>query len=130
MEQNINAIFRTAAEEFAGRVRASLGDQVDPIVFYGSTARGEARSDSDVDILVISSDADMTRDELSRISSDLAYEGDYAFFRSLAHYGSEEFSSFSERGSPFIDEVVREGEVLYDNGTFSGIREGSARVGR
>ena len=129
MGQDINAIFRTAAKEFAGRVRASLGDQVDSIVVYGSTARGEARSDSDVDILVISGDADMTRDELSQMLADFTYERNYAFFLSLAHYGREEFSRFRERGSPFIDEVVREGEVLYDNGTFSRIREGSARVG-
>ena len=128
MGQDINAIYRTAAEEFAERVRASLGDRVDSIVLYGSTARGEAKSDSDVDILVISRDADMTRDELSEIRADFTYEHSYAFFLSLAHYDREEFHRLRELGSPFIGEVVREGEVLYDNGTFSGIREGSARV--
>ena len=47
---------------------------------------------------------------------------------SLAHYDREEFRRLRELGSPFINEVVREGEVLYDNGTFSGVRSGSARV--
>ena len=102
--------FGLRRRSFAERVRASLGDQVDSIV--RSTARGEARSDSDVDILVISRDADATRDELSERRADFTYEHNYAFFLSLAHYGREEFSRFSERGSPFIDEVVREGEVL------------------
>ena len=129
MGQDINAIFRTAAEEFAARVGASLGDQVDSIVLYGSTARGEARSDSDVDILVISHDAQATKGELNRVRGDFAYDHSYAFFLSLAHYSREDFLRFRQLGSPFIDEVVREGEVLYDNGTFSRIREESARVG-
>jgi len=128
MGQDINAIFRNAAVEFAGKVRASLGDQIDSIVLYGSTARGEARSDSDVDILVISRDADITRGKLSEIRADFTYERSYAFFLSLAHFGREEFHRLRELGSPFLGEVVREGEVLYDNGTFSGIRAGSARV--
>ena len=130
MGQKINAIYQDAAREFARRVVSALRDEVDSIVLYGSTARGAAKSESDVDVLVISRDAGLTRDRLSQIRSDFTYQRNYAFFISVVHYGREEFFGLSERGSPFIDELLAEGVILNDNGTFSGIREGSARVSR
>ena len=39
-------------EDFAQRVRTVIGDRVDSIVLYSSVKKEEARSDSDVDVLV------------------------------------------------------------------------------
>jgi predicted nucleotidyltransferase len=41
------------AIEFAQLVRSRLGGRVRQIILFGSRARGEARSDSDYDVLVV-----------------------------------------------------------------------------
>ena len=48
---------RQAATDFADRVRQQFGDQVVSVLVFGSRARGEAEPDSDMDLLVIMSDA-------------------------------------------------------------------------
>ncbi len=48
---------RQAATEFADRARQQFDSQVISIVLFGSRARGEAASDSDMDVLVVMSDA-------------------------------------------------------------------------
>jgi predicted nucleotidyltransferase len=48
-------------DAFASGVRARLGSRLREITLFGSRARGEARSDSDLDVLVAV--ADLERDE-------------------------------------------------------------------
>jgi predicted nucleotidyltransferase len=43
----------TVALEFARLVRSRLGERVRKIILFGSRARGEARPDSDYDVVVI-----------------------------------------------------------------------------
>lgn len=43
----------TAASKLASRVRARFGDRVTALKLFGSRARGEAREDSDIDVLVV-----------------------------------------------------------------------------
>lgn len=123
MKQKLNEKYKKAAVEFAQRVASALGDQVDAIVLYGSVARGEAKRDSDIDIMVVSPDPQRTREKLSEIRSDFAYEQNYTFFISLVHYSREEIYKLRQIGSPFIQNVIREGVILYDNGTFSRVCE-------
>lgn len=130
MRQRVNVRYRNAAEEFASKVASALGDQVDSIVFYGSAARGEAKKYSDIDILVISPDPRITRGRISKIRSDFTYEGNFTFFISLVHFSREEFYKLMQLGSPFMHGVVTEGVILYDNGTFSRIREEAVAASR
>jgi predicted nucleotidyltransferase len=123
MRQKLNEAYRKAAVEFARRVTSALGDQVDSIVLYGSVARGEAKRDSDIDILVVRPDLQRAREKLSEIRSDFSYEQNYTFFISLVHYSREELYKLTQIGSPFIQNIVREGVILYDNGTFSPVCE-------
>ena len=46
------------AMEFVERVRQQFDGQLVSIVLFGSRARGEAKSDSDMDVLVVMSSAD------------------------------------------------------------------------
>ena len=122
MPHNLNQKYRQAAQEFARRVTTALGDRVDSIVLYGSVARGEARRDSDIDILVISPDPPRIRGALSEIRSGFAYEHNYAFFLSLLLYSREELCNLQRVRSPFLLNVTKDGMILYDNGIFSRVR--------
>ena len=123
MSQKFSALYRKAATEFAHRVASTLGDKIGSIILYGSTARGEARRDSDIDILLISQQPEAIRQQISEICSDLTYEYNYSFLISLVHFSREEFYRLRQVGSPFMANVVNEGGVLHDDGTFSGVRE-------
>jgi predicted nucleotidyltransferase len=123
MRQKLNNKYRKAAEEFAHRVTSALGDAIDSIVLYGSVARGEAKRDSDIDLLLISPDPETARETASQVCSDFTYEHNYTFFISEVHFSREEFYKLWQLGSPFIANVVKEGVILYDNGTFARVHQ-------
>ena len=128
MRQTLNDTYRNAAEDFANKITEALDEQVDSIILYGSVARGEAGRDSDVDILVIGADPSITRDRLSEICADLMYDRGYTVLLSLAQFSQNDFQRLREIGSPFIRNVLTEGIILYDNGTYSRARSQAATI--
>lgn len=85
-------------------------------------ARGEAREDSDIDVLIVSSDVEVKR-KISDISYEVDFENDFETFITLIYFTREELEHRVKVGSPFIFEVLKEGVALYDNGIFEGIRK-------
>jgi len=121
--QKISQVYREAAKEFANRVNLALYNQIDSIVLYGLVARGEARRDSDIDILIVSLEPRETDNKIEKICSDFTYECDFSFFISLVHFSRSEFYKLIELRSPLINDVLREGVILYDNDTFSRVHQ-------
>ncbi len=122
MRQGLNVFYRKAAEELARRVTSALKNRIDSVVLYGSVGKGRATRGSDIDILVIAPDVDAIRPSLDETSNDFMYERGYTFFISTLYLDRDELQNLVRLGSPFIDAVLDEGVVLYDNGTFSTIR--------
>jgi predicted nucleotidyltransferase len=99
-------ILETLRHEFA----RLLGDQLESMLLYGSRARGEHRSDSDIDVLVV------TREPMeyaaliqrtSEVVAALSLENNVVISRAFV---SKE--RFEREQSPFLLNVRREGIVL------------------
>ncbi len=50
---SVNRSLQAAAERYAELLRRTLGDNLVSVVLFGSVARGEARPDSDIDLLIV-----------------------------------------------------------------------------
>ena len=48
-------------------LKSDIGRQISKIIWFGSTLKGTAREDSDVDILVITEDGEMIRDRIADV---------------------------------------------------------------
>ena len=87
-----------------------LGDQLETIILFGSQARGEARTDSDIDVLVIVRDEFDYGDLIQRTSaivSALSLEYDVVISRAFASR-----QRFEQERSPFFLNVRREGVTV------------------
>ena len=87
-----------------------LGEDLDQIILYGSYARGDARPDSDLDVLVvINGEVDTTRlmRQTSELISRISLENDIVISRAFI---SRE--RYLNEGSPFILNIRREGIAI------------------
>jgi predicted nucleotidyltransferase len=99
-------ILRSLRQEFT----QSLGNQLVSMVLYGSQARRQARSDSDIDVLVVVQDDSNYDDLIRRTSvavSALSLQHDIAISRAFV---SQE--RFEQEQSPFLLNVRREGIAI------------------
>lgn len=102
---------RTAAAAYFRRVEDELGDEVPALYLFGSVARAEETTSSDVDVLaVVSEEADFAAvdDRLLEIAFDVQLEHDVPIEVHAIRAG--EFHARRERGDPFVRGVLVEGE--------------------
>jgi len=96
--------YRKAVDEFVERVLDKYSDRIDSIILFGSVARGEAKEESDIDILVI-----WKGDEAEgwRAMTGLAFDVllDEEEYISVKVLGLEDLKA----ENPFIENVMREG---------------------
>lgn len=86
--------------------------QVRAVILFGSRARGDAREDSDADVLVLVRDrARIDRDRVYEYVLDAALES--GLHLSLSIYNADEFERLVALRSPFAMNVVREGKTLW-----------------
>lgn len=97
------------AREYASRVREMLGSHVHRIVLFGSQARGDAREDSDFDLLVV---VDETTPEVRRATLDASVEMMDRYNRLFATLLYDETRWSAARRFPLGFNIEREGIPL------------------
>lgn len=86
--------------------------QPEKIILFGSRARGDARLDSDIDLLVVADDPQprsLRASALYGVLSDILVPMDILVYR------PEEIEEWRNVPQAFVTTVVREGRVLYEN---------------
>lgn len=103
------------------RLVEELQDKIESIVLYGSVARDEAHEDSDIDILVVTRDDDRKLyDRISKIRTRIDLDNNT--LTALVHMSRNELERYIKLGSPFVENVLKEGVILYDSGFFKKVR--------
>jgi predicted nucleotidyltransferase len=97
-------------EEIVRRIVATAHPH--KIILFGSRARGDARPDSDIDLLVI---ADSTEPRYRRAAPLYGVLSDILAPMDILVYTPEEVKEWSEVRQAFVTTAIREGRVLYEN---------------
>lgn len=108
-----------------GRVATALileggGSTISRVILFGSVAKGEARDDSDIDLLVVLKSGDRHEWRRKLFSALLPIIYRLGRYISLKTFTEEEVKEISEKGSAFMEEVFENGIELYPRGSNSG----------
>ena len=105
-----------AIEAMAARLRDEYGAEA--VILYGSRAKGSARPDSDVDLMIIKSDASGGMIERSREVDAILSEFRQAYWLDTHVATPGQIEGMLARGNHFLQDVILQGKTLYDDGCF------------
>jgi len=109
----MNALEREAATIFKERLQILCPGQVASVRVYGSRARGDARAESDLDVLVLTSGPD---GPVRRLASEAVFEAyrvlDYPFPISPQVMTQDHFDELLRRERLFARSVLEEGVLI------------------
>ena len=91
--------------EFADAIRS---DDIVKIILYGSVARGDDTEDSDIDILIVTSNSDELSDDINSVAVDFILEK--SEFVSPHVMSEEHYDKTIDY--PFLTNVLKEGVLL------------------
>lgn len=121
--------YKDTLKELTDRILKRLHDSIESIVLYGSVARKAHDRESDIDVLIVSRDVSKAEKIVLDIGYDIDYRNDFETFIVPVYYTPEELEHEADAGSFFIKNVLEQGVVLYDRGTFARIRKKALATG-
>ena len=116
--------YRDLIKELLGVIKEIFGDSLVSMVLYGSVARGEARTDSDVDLLIIAEDLppsrikrvrlfEMAEDRVEPQVAKLYDRGIYVSFSPIILMPEE-----VEKVPPILLDMIEDAVIVYDRTDF------------
>jgi len=98
-------------EFVTARARQSLGGRLQKVILFGSFARGDYDAESDVDIMVLTENSDLKRDQarMDAIADDISLASD----RTVSIMLKDRLEFENRMYVPFYRNVAEEGRVLY-----------------
>ena len=111
-----NQSMSTLAQETIDRLVQVIVREVNPqtVILFGSHARGDARPDSDVDLMVVESQPfspqRSRRAEYSRLSMALR---EFPFSKDILLYSQDEFDFWRDSPNHVVGRARREGKILH-----------------
>jgi len=109
MSKKVKAIL----DQFKERSLSELSGRIEGIIVYGSYARGEARADSDLDILVIVKDKSaLLERRIKDIAYDIMWDQNFKPLLSVEILEKFSFDRLAKMGSSFYRNVQNEGILL------------------
>ena len=118
--------YQEPLREFVKVALEKYGEKIEGIILFGSVARGEAKEDSDVDILVV---GDVSLEELIDISIPILLEDGELI--SAKDMKKDHFEYLAKEGYSFVRNVLNDGVILYERmGEAFGKSRGEAKVSK
>ncbi len=112
---NLNKLEQAMVDDFKTVLLKTLKDEVVLIRLFGSKARGDYHSNSDMDMLVILRHKNKEIDEkLSEVEWEILEKYNFHSYLSVAAYSQKEFEGFNRLETPFSQNVAKEGISLWD----------------
>ncbi len=122
LEEKYTKLDRDIARKFAKIINSELSDLVSALVLFGSTARGQSKKSSDIDILIVLDDVhiSMTREivETYRIIIQRAVAKVNPDRLHVQTLSLTEFWEYARAGDPVAVNILRDGIALIDKGFF------------
>ena len=105
-EMEVHARYQKALDEFLSRALEGYRERIERIILFGSVARGEAREESDIDLLIVTKAEDF---QLRRVLIGLAFDilletGEDISVKALSKADFERMKNYS-----FLQHVLSEG---------------------
>ena len=105
--ENINK----AISEFITSINNKFGKRIKKIILYGSYARGDFNTSSDIDIMILT---DFTDDEIVQLAYDIEWNNKFDIHLSPLVKNVDRFNYWLE-ALPFYMNVQKEGVVLSES---------------
>lgn len=110
--RTLTEIENKAVQDFVGGIKEKYGKNIEKIIMFGSKARGDFSQDSDIDILVVTNNKN-----ISRTISDEAFDIllKYGVYLSLKIMELSHFQKINNVMTGFSQNIKKEGIVLWKN---------------
>jgi predicted nucleotidyltransferase len=107
-----NEKLKSLLPEIEKRIRTAFGSKVSKIILFGSYARGDYDSESDVDIFVLVNDNNLRKYRKDRVKIITEFLESHNLLLSVRIINATKFSTYKDV-VPFYQNVISQGITLY-----------------
>ena len=112
---NLSKQFHQEAERLAEIIAKKY--KPEKIIFYGSAARGKVTENSDIDLCIIKKSKLPLHKRIVQVYNSIEEDWDWKRAFEPIIFTPEEFEERKRRGNYFIENILKDGKVLYEKKT-------------